>query len=78
MVPEHLRKQVLVCRGSRSGHSSGNHLAPPTSHSQLRFVGEMAAEVRPVDQSSFRVGATHESLVGRCGLARWRGAPFGI
>ena len=55
MLPQDLGEQVLVClcTGRRDGR--GDHLAAPAEHRHVRFVGEMAAELRPVDQCRFRV-----------------------
>ena len=64
MLPEHFRKEVLVRCGAGGGDGGRNHLTASAAYGEVRFVGEMAAEVRPVDERSLRVGSAHEFLVG--------------
>jgi hypothetical protein len=45
MVPEHLRKMMLVRRRSCRGDGCRDHLTAPAGHRQVRLVGEMAAEL---------------------------------
>src|SRR5487761_2335205 len=56
MLPEHLWEEMFIGGGAGGGHGRGDHLPAPPGYGQVGLVGEMPAEVRPVDEGGVRVG----------------------
>ena len=61
VLPEHFRKEVLIGSGAGRGHGSGDD---PSGECQMRLVGEVAPELRSVDEGGLGIGSAHEFFIG--------------